>query len=67
MPTEIRYPLSFWISIATALITAIAAVALHGLLFIFIVADVGAILVLPAVSRYELRRRQEEAATLKGS
>ncbi len=52
---RIRHPISFWISIGLALVTALLSVALRGYLFIFAVLDVVLILVLPAIVRKEAR------------
>lgn len=52
---RIRHPISFWLSIGLALVTALLSVALHGFLFIFAVIDVGLILALPSVVRKETK------------
>ena len=52
---RIRHPVSFWLAIGIALVTALLSVALHGLLFIVAVLDVVLILALPSIVREEAR------------
>jgi hypothetical protein len=53
-PYVVRYPVSFWLSIGTAIVTALLAVAWHGILFIVAVVDVSIILALPIICRKEM-------------
>jgi xanthine/uracil permease len=58
VPTKIRYPYSFWISICLMIVTALLSVAWHGFLFIIAVLDVVMIGCLPWLSRFEVRESQ---------
>lgn len=56
----IRYPISFWMTFCVVVVTSLLAVSWHGALLVVAVANVGAIMVLPAVSRAEMRYRKSK-------